>query len=525
MKKRTYIANLLLAAIVLLTGCSESLEDTYSEYAGDGKIRYVAKCSELDVTPGWERLIVNWVNGTDATVDKIKVVWSCEDRRDSVLLPRETTEHVFRNMIDGTYRFDVCAMDKAGHESIRETDYERPYTRNHEAMLAFTRGVVKPYFLNNKMLFFADQWNENIVEMKLQYKTPEKETKIYDFTRSNYGRLVTIPGQVSMDPMDTVYVLRKGKLESSPDTVTFDPLPISRKKNFSAGFVQAVQRRYGYTTDTKEQEDEFLRFIETTKQLELDYDIETLEDILYCSSLKTLVVGKNRHFTNTTVFPHDVSKILKDPTQSKGLIYEASKPDILGLQVEYYGHNSRGNVHYFDNYNASYMMYKGYSEVSGDLQIIGEDELRTYDNGNKVQCTPEDPYADLDALVDDDPATRWETVTLQSMRTYEMYMELKDVTVIRGIKVAQVPVSSPTSKDMFFLPATINIQTSLDGSAWEDVTWLPVNDLGRAPGEVTLLPIAGKEPREVKYIRFTLRDGADNAGNWSIVLGDIVLYK
>ena len=56
-----------------MTGCSESLEDTYSDFAGDGKIRYVAKCSDLDITAGWERLIVTWVNGTDATIDKIKV--------------------------------------------------------------------------------------------------------------------------------------------------------------------------------------------------------------------------------------------------------------------------------------------------------------------------------------------------------------------------------------------------------------------------------------------------------------------
>ena len=73
MNMRKHIINLLFAAVAFMTGCSESLEDTYSDFAGDGKIRYVAKCSDLDITAGWERLIVNWVNGTDATIDKIKV--------------------------------------------------------------------------------------------------------------------------------------------------------------------------------------------------------------------------------------------------------------------------------------------------------------------------------------------------------------------------------------------------------------------------------------------------------------------
>lgn len=34
-----------------IAGC-ENLEDTYSEYAGDGKIQYVGKCTDVVVSPG-----------------------------------------------------------------------------------------------------------------------------------------------------------------------------------------------------------------------------------------------------------------------------------------------------------------------------------------------------------------------------------------------------------------------------------------------------------------------------------------
>ena len=106
MGKRKYIIN-LFTAIVLFVGCSESLEDTYSDYTGDGKIRYVAKCTEVHTTPGWERLLVEWINGTDATVDKIKLVWSCEDRGDTILLPATAESYELTSLINGTYRLSL----------------------------------------------------------------------------------------------------------------------------------------------------------------------------------------------------------------------------------------------------------------------------------------------------------------------------------------------------------------------------------------------------------------------------------
>lgn len=80
-------------------------------------------------------------------------------------------------------------------------------------MLAFTRGVVKPYFLKNKLIFFSDQWNENIDEIKLQYKNTQGDIQYYTFDKeTSYNAFITID-DVSMNPTDTVYVLRKGRVE------------------------------------------------------------------------------------------------------------------------------------------------------------------------------------------------------------------------------------------------------------------------------------------------------------------------
>ena len=518
MSKIKYIIS-LLAVVAFLSACNESLEDTYSEYSGDGKIRYVAKCSDVSTTPGWERLIINWVNGTDATIDKIKIVWTYEERKDSVFLPNTATSYVLANLKNGNYRLDVCAVDQFGNQSLRESTSGRPYTREHEVMRAFSRGVIKSFFLKDKMIFFTDQWNENILEMKLQYKNTQGDVKEFTFDEESYDTLLMLD-DVSMNPADSVYVLRRGKLEGCPDELVFDPYVISRHKNFSAGFANAIERRYGYSTATKEQEAEFVNFVENAEELELDYNIENLEDVLYCRNLKRLVVGKNRYLNGSRVTQYDNSKILNNPAKSYQILGKAS--EILGLKVHYYGNQSR-NIHYFDKIYP-YMVYEGFPRLPEDLVVLDSTNLKKYEDGSKVRCEPKDPYAILDNLVDDDPGTRWETTPFQSMRTHEMQMQLQEVTEIRGIKISQITYAANESAAPYFMPTNISIQTSRDGAVWENVTHFEGNELGRGTGEVTLLPIA-EGSRQVRYIKFTLRDGNDLGGFWRIQLGDIMFYK
>lgn len=522
MKKRKYIIN-LFAAAALLMGCGESLEDTYSDYAGDGKIRYVAKCTEVHATPGWERLLLEWVNGTDATVDKIKVIWSCEGLKDSVLLPRETEAYEINNLTNGTYRFDVCAVDFAGNESLVETTYGRPYTKEHEIMLAFTRGVVKPYFVKDKLIFFSDQWNENIEEIKLQYKNVSGETKFYTFDKeTSYGAFITID-DVSLNPKDTIYVLRKGRLENCPDLVEFDPLALSRTKIFSSGFVNAIERRYGYSTKTKEQEDEFLEFVENATELEFDYDMETFEDVLYCPNLKKLVFCKNRYANpKQNVYENALPQLRSDEKRSAQVLNKAHEPDVLNLAIEYY---SCGGWYkpYFVEYDLEYMENKGFSELPS-MEIIQPEALKTYSDGNKILCTPSDMYAHLEYLLDDKFETYWQSTTQKELRVYQMQMELLEETEISGIKITQPSYTQYDRQTPYYMPSKISIQVSTDGAVWHNVTYFESNELGLGSAEATLLKFP-EGLRRVRYIKFTLRDGTDPGGNCSIKLGDIVLFK
>ena len=521
MSKRKYIIN-LLAATALLIGCNESLEDTYSDYSGDGKIRYVAKCSDVHATPRWERLLLEWKNGTDATIDKIKVIWTNEGVKDSVLLPKTSTSFDLNNLSDGSYRFDICAMDSLGNESLKETTYGRPYTKQHEIMLAFTRGIVKSYFVKNNMVFFSDQWNQNIVEMKLQYKDTKGDTQYYVFDKeTSFNSFITIP-DVSMNLKDTVYVLRKGKLEDCPDVIEFEPYAISRKRNYSAGFINAIERRYGYSTNTKEQEVKFDKFIDEVEELEFDYNMETFEDVLYCPNLKKLILGKNRYLESNFQYSteNDQSKLLANREKSIQILDKAT--ELLRLTIDYYG--NRFSAHYFGQ-PLRYMSYKGYPVLPA-MEIIPEEKLKVLDeNGNKILCSPSDPYAELKNLLDNNTTTRWATTSSTTPRRYEMMMELLEETEIRGIKVGQaLYIPRLDKKTPFFMPSSITMQTSADGVTWENVTFLEGNELGRGSGEITLLPIA-EGVRKVRYIKFSVRDGVDPGGICEVILGDVVLYK
>ena len=91
----------LLIAILAMVSC-ESLEDTYKDYAGDGIIRYLGKCTDLSIQPGWNRLIVSWTNSADPVIDKIKVTWSKDGVVKEQLLDRGTDEFNIPDLEDGT---------------------------------------------------------------------------------------------------------------------------------------------------------------------------------------------------------------------------------------------------------------------------------------------------------------------------------------------------------------------------------------------------------------------------------------
>ena len=62
-----------MLALLFAAGC-EDLKDTYDDYAGDGPVRYMARCTDVKVESGWECLRVFWKNASSSLVGNIIIV-------------------------------------------------------------------------------------------------------------------------------------------------------------------------------------------------------------------------------------------------------------------------------------------------------------------------------------------------------------------------------------------------------------------------------------------------------------------
>ena len=93
-----------LILISIISSCT-SLEDTYKEYAGDGEIRYIGKCTDLAVSPGWNRLIVSWKNSVDPLISNVKVTWKENDNIKEILLDKDIEEYSIDDLEDKNYEW------------------------------------------------------------------------------------------------------------------------------------------------------------------------------------------------------------------------------------------------------------------------------------------------------------------------------------------------------------------------------------------------------------------------------------
>ena len=511
MRNMKYL-NAILFIVILCVGCGEDLEDTYKEFSGDGKIRYIAKCSNFEVSPGWKRLHLEWKNGTDAIVDKIKLSWSVLDVKKDTLLPRECTSCDLLNLGDGTYRLDLCAIDKDGHESLVETSYGRPYTENHEIVKTFTNAIIKYYRVGKNLVFYMDKWNEDIIEINLNYVDIYGKKQVYPLSREVFDEEFVTLKEVETDSIITLE--RKGKLEGCQDTIQFDPIVLGNERTFTSDFKLAIERRYGYSDQTMESKTEFENFIDTVKVLEFDYDISSFEDILYCPQLEKIVLGKNRYIDSRYITSSSCSSLYEH--ERGGLLVLDKANELLGVRVERFG------KHYFGQETRDYMDTRAWPmrEVMERLEYILDSDVDT------IKCSVKDLKADiyLKDLLDNDPTTWWETSMLTEVRSYELVIELKNERLIHGIKIVQAAFDPDLDRDSeYYLPSSIIIKTSVNKITWQNVTYVEENILGKSPGEITLLPIKEKE-RACKYIKVIINDGVNDNSITRVKLADIIAY-
>ena len=281
----------LLAALFVVS--CEDLEDTYDEYAGNGMIRYVGKCSDLEIQPGWERLRVVWKGNLDAAVDRVKITWQSElDAKPTVRFvePRDVLEGdlmdtvYLENLQDAVYTVTVSNLSADSTESIVETKYGRPYTEAHEDLRTFTRGIVNFYEVGEKLVVVLDGKNDNLKEVKVNFWGTDGKEYTWDI-RSHMGATVgygmlrdymfLLPEQsdLGIDFSKPLTIKRRGILTGCIDEIDFNDEPLSRDERvWSAGFSSWLTKNYGPDWKNK---------LDQVEIVELDYDMSTFQDLFY----------------------------------------------------------------------------------------------------------------------------------------------------------------------------------------------------------------------------------------------------
>lgn len=504
MKRLLYI----LCVLVFAWGC-ESLEETYDEMAGDGKIRYIGMCKDLEVVPGWERLSVSWENQVDPVITNIEVAWMVEGVRHDTLLPRSATKCDIRNLSqDGTYQIFVSSVDKSGNKSIEISTYARPYTSNHEILNTFSRVVVKHFFIRDRLVLFFDRWNERLESAKLEFTAADGSLKTLDLTESIVGKSYYLLPE-AIDPAQPVMVKRKGYIDDSEDLILFKPIELRHDYLFTTDFKRILQYNYGLSEIGN-------AFVESLEELEIDYSLSSFEDLLYFPNLKKLHLGKNRFMYDTYVAKYgNDSKVIDDPDLKETKFILDVAHELNGLTVERY------NEHFIPRVQASKFPY---------LTAMGNPTVpeRTFIPSKEfsIKCVPEDASdydSHLEHLFDRDVNTTWETAQQGNPRRYVITVDFRSPRNVNGVQVVQrVFNPSLSSNYLKLMPQMMVVEGSTNGVTWKDMTYLTDNTLGATVGETTDLKFR-ENAGEVRFIRFAVSDLPLGA-NYCIMLSELGLY-
>lgn len=542
MVKKLYYTIGLFAAF-LLPSCSESLEDTYGEFAGDGMIRYLGKCDSVSVNPGWERLQVIWRHNIDAGVKKVKITWKSDKGSGEMFVnpydpdSDDLMDTVYiENLADAMYSVRVNNVADDGRESLVEEKYGRPYSYDHENLRSFSRGVIAFSRMGDKLAVMLDQSNENIKEMLLCFK--DKTGKVhewdikahstdslfymaYGFWKIDLGRdyLFLLPDEegVDIDFNQPIIVRRKGKLQECVDEIEFKDEALNlNERLWSSAFSQLMQGLYGFNWESQ---------VDKVETLEIDYNMSSMQDLMYFPNLKKIVLGKNRYIDTQYV---ETSHSTTD--EYVGLVMlQFLKDTRSDFMVERY------NTHYFyqrddmgaffiDAYKEAGKLTDLQLEEKGSSNLFNKPKYTPLDTtGWKLTCsdTLRNGYKDNGVanllfdgkrhiieeswgqIYEHDEEVYFEPSETVGAAIVSVTYDMKSARNVQGFKVGQPTRNQKGDTD--YLLSALKIELSVDGYTWTNATHTDGSaTIGNTPGEETYIPIPKELQSPARYVRLTM---------------------
>lgn len=492
MKKISFL--LFTFVIALFTACSDDMSDTYSQYAGDGPIRYTGRVTNIVVNPGWKCLRANWKLSKDPAVKNIRVTWISENSdTNSVDIAPTDTAYTIQGLDNENYQVMVQSVAQDGTPSLADKITRRPYTYEHEAVQAFTQGFNKYFLYHNHLLLFMGNWIDGIKQFVIDYTDSKGQPKSYELTQDVFEeKYVDIP---DVDTTKPITLHRQGLIEGCPDVIDFQPVSLTRNVLMNSDFKKELRQHYGISNNDMD------NFAATATSVDVDYDLYTLEDLLYFTKLKHVDLGAQRYMLDN----HTAASSVVEKERSLWTIKKLH--DIGGVEFNMYagaylGDDAPDFVHQHD---VAHMPALNFYNTTGWRITTPQS-----DSGNKL----------LVNLLDDDASTDWRSWPAgETVRNFNLIIDMKAQKTVHGICVLQSDNSEMTD----FEPANITVEyaTADNPNKWNALNDIDEYTLGTAQGEATV--IKAMKAVGARYLRATVKERTHN-GVTRIALAEIKAY-
>ncbi len=507
-----YLAYILLISM-LFAGC-ESMEDTYSEY-NTGKERYTGMCKDLLLEEGYKRFRVSWTNSVDATIQEIKVKWEDEAGQvDSVMLPPETELYETpENFTNQSYKFTVTAIDSRGKESFPIEDYGKPFT-NESNLVEMLAVVQKNYYIvENKLILTLYEVGKGIYNAEVMY-TSGGEEKTIEIMGEDYekGRLV-IDG---VDEGTEILIQGKMKIAECFDEIPFEAYALDReRRNWSGGFIANMRTQF----DMLEINDADL---DTLTTLYVDYNITTLEDILYLPNLKKVVLGKKR-MNGSSYFISGNDFVSKVADLDGSVFALRTMHETKGIEVEIYGNQFllKDSLDFATIFSSNAPPNPVVPADAGQWKLRHNDPTY-YENENEAD---NHIYA-LENMLDGNYfSTHWESRQLSGeIATHEIIYDMLELKTVKGFQFYQSASYFSGGSQAATVEIYISNQDEDDlvseSIEWKSAFYQPTINVGGVRGETTIAYMG--EPKEARYIKLVVADvqATSASGNNRVSIGE-----
>ena len=481
---------IILIFCVSLFSC-ESMEDTYGEFTEEGTPKHVGKVKDVTIEKGWNRLVFRWKNSIDPDVESVKVSWSIgEEFQEKILSSDKDTYATPADLGNFSYKCTVVSVNKEGKESLPETLYVRPYTKDHESIVGFGNIESERFFIGDKLILDLRK-NLDFEKVEISY-TSAGEIMKHELSQEDLDARFLVLDAV--DKTKDVSVYRKINIPDCIDPIELDNYNIVENTTVSdAHFVYNLKRRYHLDKVDKE-------WMNSQEVLELDFDVNSFVHILNFPKLKTLKLGKNRFFQGVVRKPS-----VDDMVSS---VYGINKAiELMGIEV----------IVSNDCFGIKDQLTAVTEEVPDMPVFVPHPDQSTFVySWNNLEDEEREHF---EYLYDQDVTTDWKPIDEdEDARTHEIIIDMQASKEISGVFISQ---SSYAGLNQNYRPEEVFISYSSDKMNWTDAYSVSVVQLGDAAGEKNF--ISFKEKLNTRYVRLMVKD-RNAYGNKSIALSEFMVY-